>query len=248
MRSKVYILGLALCCSLLLGTNAYAMHDASASVYTSDGTTMEYYLDEYGEPYVYDENGEKLYTYTAPDGTIIEYYLDENGYPYVYIDGERLCAMIPLERNRVTDPEVIDALNGNRDLASLYNNEAVGRSVPSKDFDCSTGAIYHMDMDFDAASTWATVNLYYGYNAMKLRISTFPYKQRPFALGKSVNINVYFYDEIYDTWDMHSYEQDCAVLNGWGWYRSHNLTYGRLSVRSSYLSTATLNVWLDKTT
>lgn len=257
MRNKVYIFGLALCCSLLLGTNVYATDDASVSVYASDdstntytvsdGTTMEYYLDEYGEPYVYDENGEKLYTYIDSDGTIVEYYLDENGYPYVYVDGERLCAMIPLERNRVTDQRIIDALNGNGDTAILYNNDAVDRSVPPKEFDCSTGAKYNMEMNFDAASTWETVNIYYGYNSYKLRISTFPFKQRPFALRKTVNIDVYFYDEIFDTWDVHSYEQDCAVINGWGWYRVQNLTYGKFIVGSSYLSSATLNIWLDLT-
>lgn len=132
MRGRVYIVGLALCCLFLLGKNAYVTDDAAASVYTSDnvaytdvapdGTIVEYYLDEYGDSYVYDENGERLYTYTAPDGTTIEYYLDENGYPYVYDEnGEMFGALIPIERYRVTDPEVIDALNGNGDITILYN-------------------------------------------------------------------------------------------------------------------------------
>lgn len=134
MRSKYYIFGFVLCCLLLLGINVCAADDAAASIYAFDNatysdtapdeTTTEYYFDEYGEPYVYDENGEKLYTYTAPDGTTVEYYLDENGYPYLYEDGERFNAMIPLERNRVTDPEVLDALNGNGDLASLHKDAA----------------------------------------------------------------------------------------------------------------------------
>ncbi|MDE6742482.1 MAG: hypothetical protein K2J95_01225 [Lachnospiraceae bacterium] len=165
MRSKYYIFGFVLCCLLLLGINVCAADDAAASIYAfddatytdtapdettteyyfdeygepyvydengeklytytaPDGTTVEYYLDEYGEPYVYDKNGEKLYTYTYPDGTTIEYYLNEHDVPYTYRDGEQVFVVITLDRYKVTDPEVLDALNGNGDLASLYNDGA----------------------------------------------------------------------------------------------------------------------------
>ena len=253
MRSKVYILGLALCCSLLLGVNVYASENETASVYTtdetstftySDGTVIDCYLNEYGDPYIYDEYGEKLYMYTYPDGTTIEYYLNEHDVPYTYRDGEQVFVVITLDRYRVTDQRVIDALNGNGDLIALYSNGAMKVAPPTTYFDCSNGATYSLeDINFDSASTWATENLYYGYNNKTLRVSTFPFTNR-LGRGKYVYLKTYFYDEIDQTWIMYEDEYDCAVIEGKSWLRTPNYTYGRFLIESSDLKTTTLNVWL----
>ena len=54
----------------------------------------------------------KKYTYVDTNGETIEYYIDSENNEYIIENGKKVYIALPLEKNKITDENILRELNG----------------------------------------------------------------------------------------------------------------------------------------
>ena len=54
----------------------------------------------------------KKYTYVDTNGETIEYYIDSEDNEYIIENGKKVYIALPLEKNKITDENILRELNG----------------------------------------------------------------------------------------------------------------------------------------
>jgi len=173
----------------------------------------------------------------------MKYYLDEEGNPYIVNDNEILYVFLPLEENRVTDPDELARLN------MLFDQQR--DNPPTNYYDMSTGSPTNNSItysivgaNFAAGNVWST---YLKYNTAHatLRIKTSNHNKKHFYSSVKIDFTAYYYDVIDQSWFSTTYSnKDCSGPNGFGILVPFSIDqYGQFCFSSDNLNSADINVW-----
>ena len=181
-----------------------------------DGSTIEYYLDKDGNPYIF-QNNQKL-EIIFPDSH------------FVVTDPELLAELNKFSDSIKKQGEIKSPPTNYVDLSTNPNYMVSPTDTFAADFD-AYGAIG---------------SSYYKYNTSHatLSIQTSNYTKKAWYNSPLVTLYVYYYDIVNDSWSGDTYNDiNFTGINGKVILFSPALTpYGKITITSSYLSYTDVNV------
>lgn len=140
--------------------------------------------------------------YTYSTGETVEYYIDLEGHEYVYKNGQKTYVLLPLEKYRVTDEAVLEAIN--------FESTQEYTDISSENIKRSPAPIIISTL-YKKNTTLPIVTGYMNYPAKAdyLRLKTTDCK--PFLKSKKVNVHIYVRaSDDGSIYDYHYFDQNCT--------------------------------------
>lgn len=147
--------------------------------------------------------------YVDSNGNIIEYYIDDEGYEYIYLDGKKTYVLLPLEKYRITDENIIA-----EELVRMQRIEDCNEQL---DKGVSRGTVVIKTI-FNSTVNFGDSVYRIGYHtwsdgASHIRLKTSDHK--PALSNHNLNIIFYWYledsNQLYGTTYM---DQNCSITKG----------------------------------
>lgn len=151
-------------------------------------------------------NNKEVYTYTDSSGKSIEYYIDEDGHEYINENGEKMFILLPLEKYRTSNSELIDTQGTNLkeySFSPITNTTTRGYVIISTLFN---SVVYF-------SSGVVTGYKSFPGNADYLRIKTT--SCTPWTANNNINVHLYVKSrDDGSLYDYHYFNQSCSITKG----------------------------------